>query len=130
MNGMTDSSLVLDTNAVIFLTTRDNVIPNDLKNELNKSELYISVITRMELAAKQVQPEEEKAIRDFIADVTVSPLDEEVERKAVEIRRTTKIKLPDCIVAATAIVLDAVLVTNDAHLLRLSRPDFKVKAVI
>jgi len=46
MNGMTDSSLVLDTNAVIFLTTRDNVIPNDLKNELNKSELYISVITR------------------------------------------------------------------------------------
>jgi len=128
MNG-TDSCLVLDTNAVIFLTTRDNVIPNDLKNELNKSELFISVITRMELAAKQVKPEEEEAIRDFIADVTVSPLDEEVERKAVEIRRTTKIKLPDCIVAATAIVLDAVLVTNDAHLLNLSRPDFNVKAV-
>jgi predicted nucleic acid-binding protein len=128
MNGMTDSCLVLDTNAVIFLTNRDNVISNGLKNELNESELFISVITRMELAAKQVKPEEEEAIRDFIADVTVSPLDEEVERKAVEIRRTTKIKLPDCIVAATAIVLDAVLVTNDKHLLNLSRPDFNVKA--
>jgi len=130
MNGMTDSCLVLDTNAVIFLTTRNSVIPNDLKNELNKCELFISVITRMELAAKQVKPEEEEAIRNFIADVTVSPLDEEVERKAVEIRRTTKIKLPDCIIAATAIVLDAVLVTNDAHLLNLSRPDFNVKAII
>jgi predicted nucleic acid-binding protein len=131
MNGMTDSCLVLDTNAVIFLTARDNVIPNDLENELNKSELFISVITRMELAAKHnMKPEEEKAIRNFIADVTVSPLDEEVERKAVEIRRTTKIKLPDCIVAATAIVLDAVLVTNDVHLLHLSRPDFNVKAII
>jgi len=128
MNGMTDSCLVLDTNAVIFLTNRDNVIPDDLKNELNESELFISVITRMELAAKQVKPEEEESIRDFIADVTVSPLDEEVEHKAVEIRRTTKIKLPDCIVAATAIVLDAVLVTNDKHLLHLSRPDFNVKA--
>jgi predicted nucleic acid-binding protein len=130
MNGMTDSCLVLDTNAVIFLTNRDNVIPNNLKNELNKSELFISVITRMELAAKQVKPEEEEAIRDFIADVTVSPLDEEVERKAVEIRRTTKIKLPDCIIAATAIVLDAVLVTDDKHLLNLSRYDFNVKAII
>jgi predicted nucleic acid-binding protein len=94
MNGMTDNCLVLDTNAVIFLTTRDNVIPNDLENELNKSELFISVITR------------------------------------VEIRRTTNIKLPDCIIAATAIVLDAVLVTNDVHLLHLSRPDFNVKAII
>ena len=130
MNGMTDSCLVLDTNAVIFLSTKDNVIPPDLEHELNKSALFISVITRMELAAKQVKPEEEKAIRDFIADVTVSPLDEEVERTAVEIRRTTKIKLPDCIIAATAIVLDAVLVTDDVHLLRLSRPDFHVKAVI
>jgi predicted nucleic acid-binding protein len=128
MNGMTDSCLVLDTNAVIFLTNRDNVISNGLKNELNESELFISVITRMELAAKQVKPEEEEAIRNFIADVTVSPLDEEVERKAVEIRRSTKIKLPDCIVAATAIVLEAVLITNDKHLLNLSRPDFKVKA--
>ena len=131
MNGMTDSCLVLDTNAVIFLTIRNNVIPNDLENELNKSELFISIITRIELAAKQdMKPEEEEAIRNFIADVTVSPLDEEVERKAVEIRRTTKIKLPDCIIAATAIVLDAVLVTNDVHLLHLSRPDFNVKAII
>ena len=131
MSGMTDNCLVLDTNAVIFLNTKGNVIPNDLENELNRSELFISVITRMELAAKQdMKPEEEEAIRDFLADVTVSPLDEEVERKAVEIRRTTKIKLPDCIIAATAIVLDAVLVTNDVHLLHLSRPDFNVRAVI
>ena len=76
-----------------------------------------------------MKPEEETAIRNFIADVTVSPLDEDVEYIAVEIRRTTKIKLPDCIIAATAIVLDAVLITNDPHLLRLSRPDLNVRAI-
>ena len=125
MNG---TKIVFDTCVVLMM----------LKGKCELSSLgideafrYISVITRMELAAKQnMKREEEEAIRNFIADVTVSPLDEEVECKAVEIRRTTKIKLPDCIIAATAIVLDAVLVTNDVHLLHLSRPDFNVKAIM
>jgi predicted nucleic acid-binding protein len=83
----------------------------------------------MKLMAKSdMKPEEEQVISHFIADITVSPLDEVVERKAVEIRRTTKIKLPDCIIAATAIALDAVLITNDPHLLNLSLPGYKVEA--
>ena len=127
MNG---TKIVFDTCAVLMIL-KGKCDLSSLGIVFDEAIKYISVITRMELASKpDMKPEEEKAIRDFIADVTVSPLDEDVEQKAVEIRRTTKVKLPDCIVAATAIVLDAVLITNDAHLLHLSRPDFNVKAAI
>jgi len=126
MNG---TKIVLDTCAVIMLLKGKYELLS-LGKDVDEAIQYISVMTRMELSAKQdMQREEEAAIGNFIADVTVVPLDEEVEHKAVEIRRTTKIKLPDCIIAATAIVLDAVLITSDPHLLRLSHPGFSSKAI-
>jgi len=47
----------------------------------------------------------------------------------VEIRRTTKTKLPYCIIVATAIVLYAVLLTGDPHFLRLTISGFNIKAI-
>ena len=126
MNG---TKIVFDTCAVLLLLKGKYEL-SSVGINIDTALQYISVITKMELMAKSdMKPEEEQAIRHFIADVTVSPLDEVVERKAVEIRRMTKIKLPDCIIAATAIALEAVLITGDPHLLHLSLPGYEVKAV-
>jgi predicted nucleic acid-binding protein len=58
---MTKSSFVLDTNAVIFLTTRGNAIHSELEKELNDADLFISVITEIELFSKpELPPDEEK----------------------------------------------------------------------
>ena len=51
---MTESRFVLDTNAVIFLTTSGNAIPSDLENELDDADLFISVITEIELFSKAI----------------------------------------------------------------------------
>jgi len=124
MNG---TKIVFDTCAVILLL-KGKLELSSLSIDINNALQYVSIITKMELLAKSdMKPEEEQAISRFIADVTVSPLDEVIERKTVEIRRATKIKLPDCIIAATAIALDAILITNDPHLLRLSLQGYKVK---
>jgi len=124
MNG---TKIVFDTCAVILLL-KGKVELSSLNIDINNALQYVSVITKIELLAKSdMKPEEEQAINRFIADVTVSPLDEVIERKAIEIRRTTKIKLPDCIIAATAIAMEAILITNDPHLLRLSLQGYKVK---
>jgi predicted nucleic acid-binding protein len=48
---------------------------------------------------------------------------------AVEIRRTTTVKLPDCIVAATAITLDAILLTDDHVLKKLVWPGLITLAI-
>jgi predicted nucleic acid-binding protein len=71
----------------------------------------------MELLAKpNISLNEEDLIRGFLAETIVIPLNEEVEKIAVEIRRNTKIKLPDCIVAATSIALGAILLTDLIHI--------------
>ena len=48
------------------------------------------------------------------------------ENEAVRIRRfgSPHLKLPDAIIAASAVVLDATLVTNDETMLRLEWPGF------
>jgi predicted nucleic acid-binding protein len=80
----------------------------------------------MELLAKRDMAEdEEQSIREFLDDLIIVPLDEAVEQAAIAIRRATSVKLPDGIVAATAIVLDAVLLTDDDQLLHLVWPGLR-----
>jgi predicted nucleic acid-binding protein len=124
---MIKSRFVLDTNAVIFLTTRGNVISSDLENDLNEADLFISVITEIELFAKpELPPNEEENLRIFLTDrVSIIELNNEIKKEVIALRRSTKHRLPDCIIAATAIVLNAALLTSDTGLLRLEWPGFK-----
>jgi predicted nucleic acid-binding protein len=131
MNGMIKNRFVLDTNAVIFLTTKGNVIPSCLENDLDEADLFISVITEIELFAKPELPsDEEEKLRIFLTDrISIIDLTNEIKKEVIALRRSTKHKLPDCIVAATAIVLNATLLTADVKLLRLERPGFKAKNI-
>jgi predicted nucleic acid-binding protein len=126
---MTESRFVLDTNAVIFLTTKGNVIPASLENDLNDADIFISVITEIELFAKPELPlNEENNLRAFLsARISIIDLTNEIKKEVITLRRSTRHKLPDCIVAATAIVLNATLLTADVKLLRLECPGFKAK---
>jgi predicted nucleic acid-binding protein len=128
---MTESRFVLDTNAVIFLTTKGNVIPSDLENALDEADLFISVISEMELFAKpELPPDEEKSLRIFLSDrISIIDLTPEIKNEAISLRRSTGRKLPDCIVAAASIILNAVLLTNDHHLLNLSLPGLRTQNI-
>ena len=89
---------------------------------------FVSLIARMEvLAYPGMTPQEELARRRFLAGVIVVPITGGIEETAITIRKSTKIKLPDCIIAATAIILDAILLTSDAMLLKLSMPGLRIQ---
>ena len=124
---MTESCFVLDTNAVIFLTTKGNIIPTNLLDELNEADLFISVITEIELFAKpDMPPDEEEKLRTFISNrIQVIDLSNTIKNETIALRRKTKLKLPDCIVAASAIVQNAVLLTADSELLCLIWSGFR-----
>jgi len=127
MNG---TNIVFDTCAVIKLLNRQYDL-STLGINVDGARLLTSVIVRMELLAKPNLPAgEERDIREFLNDLTVVPLDEAVEQKAVEIRRSTSTKLPDSIVAATAVVLNAILLTDDDRLLKLSWPGLKMVNIV
>jgi predicted nucleic acid-binding protein len=81
----------------------------------------------MEVLAKPDHtPESEKTAREFLERLTVIPIIDTVEGTAIAIRRgaSPRPKLPDAIVAATALVLNAKLVTADDKLSRLVWPGF------
>ena len=127
MNG---TNIVFDTCAVIKLIDRQYDL-SSLGINVDEAKLLTSIIVRMELlSARNMSGEEEKDILEFLDNVQIVPLDETVEQKAIEIRRSTSVKLPDCIVAATSIILDAILLTDDKHLLNLSWPGLRTLHIL
>lgn len=126
MNGI---NIVFDTCAIINLLDRQCDL-SSLGINIDQARLLTSVIVRMELLSKRnITDDDELYIREFLDELIIVPLDETIEQKAIEIRRTVPIKLPDCIVAATSIVLNAVLLTDDRHLLDLSWPGLKTQNI-
>lgn len=102
---------VLDTNAVIYLQR------GVLADSLPKGEYFISIITEMELLSYPELDEAQHAwLTKFINEIETVGIDEEIKQAAILLRRQYRLKLPDAIIAATAIVRDAVLYSNDAGL--------------
>jgi predicted nucleic acid-binding protein len=104
---------LLDTNAVLYL------LGGRLTEPLPPGEYLVSVITEMELLSyPSLDRKSEKQIRDFLSEVAVIGLTQDVEERAVQLRRQERLKLPDAIVAATALVFEAELLTSDKKLQR------------
>jgi predicted nucleic acid-binding protein len=89
-------------------------------------ENFISVVTFIEvLSGPNMTVDEEAAARDFLSGCVFMDITAEVREKTILIRRfKEKLKLPDCIIAATCIALNATLISTDIHLLRLVWPGF------
>ena len=71
------------------------------------------------MAYPGLAPSEEQHVRAFLAEIAVTDLTQAVRDHAVNLRKRYSLKLPDAIVAATALALDATLLTNDQRLLTL-----------
>ena len=108
MSGNVDNFL-LDTNIVIYLSQRRLRISDFAKNG---GELYISSMTYIE-ALGFVFPSQdaEREVAEICENLDRFFLTKEIERKTIHIRKSKKIKLPDAIIAATAILHDLTLVT-------------------
>lgn len=105
---------VLDTNAILYF------LGGKLAEPLPPGEYVISVITEMELLSYPLlDASAQAAISDFLSQIAIIGLDNEVKDIAIRLRREQQLKLPDAIVAATAFSLGAPLVTNDVRLHRI-----------
>lgn len=74
----------------------------------------ISPITWMEVMAGTTAATE-TAARAFLASFDLLPIDAAVAERAVEIRKSMRIKLPDAIIWATAQVHQCLLVTRNSR---------------
>lgn len=74
---------------------------------------HCSIISFMELLAGARTPAEKQAAEALLASLTRLDLTEPVARRAVELRQSLRLKLPDAIVLATAEVEGCILVTRN-----------------
>lgn len=107
MNG---PKYLLDTNIILHILAGNEM----LADHLHQKALYASFISEIELLGfKHLTPKEEKAIRDFLAEFRIVNTDEAIKSEAISLRKQYGLKLPDCIIAATAISLQLTLITAD-----------------
>ncbi len=93
----------LSEKAIVFVGEIIDEIPN------------ISIITEIEaLSWINSDKNKEAIIKEFIKDSNVFNLNSEITAQTIKIRRSKKIKTPDAIIAATAIVNNFILFTNDS----------------
>jgi predicted nucleic acid-binding protein len=98
---------LLDKNVVIYLQK------GDLNESLPPAFYSISIITEMELLSYPMSDEDINWLHRFIGAVEIIGLTKEVKELAIELRRSHKLRLPDAIVAASALLYDAVLLSNE-----------------
>jgi predicted nucleic acid-binding protein len=122
MNG----KIVFDTCDILnFVNKKSRAL--DLNTLFTGDSRFISIITKLELLKyPDITADEEKRILSFLPGIIVLPITVAIEQETIEISRKTKLKLPDAIIAATAIVIGAELVTTDPHFLKCTYTKLRV----
>jgi predicted nucleic acid-binding protein len=102
---MAKRGYLIDTNVVIdYLAAKLPPSGQDFIGELIDTAANISVVTKIEVLGFNASPEHYKLLADFINDLHVLNLTDAVIDQCIEVRKKHKTKLPDAIIAATALV--------------------------
>lgn len=109
---------IWDTNTAIYYLQQ--VFPEKVEvfvdSLLEESPIAISAITEIELLCwRNAAPTDLKLIENFIEDCLLIELSKPVKLQTIEIRKLYKIKLPDAIIAASALVYDLTLLSRDLN---------------
>jgi len=102
---------LLDTNVIIDFSALK--LPEKAYGQLSTiidSFPQISIINKIELLSISDVPEQ---ILAFVDEAYVIKLDDDIVSKTIEIRRKYRIKLPDAIIAATAVIMKLHLITHN-----------------
>jgi predicted nucleic acid-binding protein len=109
---MTNNNIILDTNCLYnFLNGEELEV--DLVGD---KKIVISEITEMEVQCNpKLNSTERKLLKEFLAGITIIRLNEKLRDFAIKIRLTTRMKLMDSIIAATAQFTNIAVVTCDSN---------------
>lgn len=106
---------LLDTNVVInFLSASLPIEGMKLLNSIVDEESNISVVTKIETLGFNFKSFSEQAtMKSFINGSSILNLNDDIVNTTIELRKKHKKKLPDAIIAATALVYDLILITRN-----------------
>ena len=107
----------LDTNAILYYLKDDPNTVSILRDIFTQNvPLYVSAITELELFAfSNLSTAEEKLIEELLTTVAVISLDSHIARLAAFVRRQYRLKVPDSVIAATALFTGSTLLTRNTR---------------
>jgi len=104
------SKYLLDTNTIIYALNRGLKLQN--------GKYLVSVITEIELLSySNLTKSDEEILKRLLSQFESIELTKSVKEKTIQIRKDSKLKLPDSIIVASALDNDAILVTSDKQML-------------
>jgi hypothetical protein len=107
----------LDTNTIIYYSKRDATVTGTVEQFFTRNTLvYVSTITELELFSFTALSDEVfQRIEQFLTTVMLIPVDSHLARIAAYLRRHYRLKTPDSVIAATALVTHTTLVTRNVR---------------
>lgn len=105
---------LIDSNIVIYYLSAQ--LPDNgmlLMNDIINNTPVISVITQIEVLGFNNPPEVEEFLEEFMSSSSIIALNDDIVKATIQIRKTNKIKTPDAIIAATAMIFDYTLITSN-----------------
>lgn len=106
--------MLVDSNVIIDYVS--NRIPEKSAKQLDNyfnSNFSVSIISKIEVLGFNTQKYELEQLESFIQLSSIEYIDEAVADKTIELRRMKRIKLPDAIIAATALVKNCILLSHN-----------------
>jgi len=105
----------LDTNAILYYLKDDADAVAVLRGVFGENvPVYASALTELELFAyPNLSTEEESLIEELLATISVIPVDSRIARLAALVRRDYRLKVPDSVIAATAMFTGSKLLTRN-----------------
>lgn len=114
---------LLDTNILIYYFNGNmECAVKDKVSRLIRDSFQISIISKMEFLGFPFDLKERQKADQFVECATIRSLSDEIVQHVIDIRKEKSIKLPDAIIAATAMQYSAILVTRNTK-------DFKALAL-
>ena len=133
MNGNSEINMdklrfMLDTNVIIDTLNNDLDLLAFLET-FPDCEIYINPVVAIEVLAKAGMSEDEEAVaRALLDSFKWTEIDKAVCEAAVQIRRAKELRLPDALIAASAITINATVLSNDSHLRDYQRSGYTARA--
>ncbi|WPR76400.1 type II toxin-antitoxin system VapC family toxin [Algoriphagus sp. NG3] len=109
-----ERSYLIDTNVIIdWLAGKFQANQQNFLNDVINQTPTISVITKIELLGFNTSKNHEELLRNFINDSLIINLSDQIVNECIRIRKSSKIKLPDALIASTAITFNSILLTRN-----------------
>ncbi len=106
---------LIDTNVVIdYMSERFSNSALDFLDNIVNTSFYLSIINKIEiLGFKNLSSNEEKQFQSLIRASNIILLNDDIVDETIALRKKYSIKLPDAVIAASAISINAILITGN-----------------